>query len=116
MLNFIIDDGIMEIRMTMTRPEDAMKLEGGIEGFESCRGKEPGQIMDLLSDAAVARVKAMEEGADDYWRLRMKEAQIEYTAAVLSVALRQLGLPTIVPISAKAQLRYLDIVGFDENR
>lgn len=112
-LNGIIDDGIMEIRYAYTRPDQRMRMEGAIDGFESCRGKEPGDIRDLLSEAAIARVAARDSGAEDYWWHRMREAQIEFTASVLSVALMHLGLPTIATVTLRAQLRYAEIVGIE---
>lgn len=83
-LNAIIDDGQYEIITTYTRPDQALKKEGGHAGFEVCRGQNDDTIMALLIEAKQATQIARDTKADDYWKIVMYERQIEWVINVLS--------------------------------
>lgn len=110
-LNFTIDDGIESLREQLTGRIDRMRFEGGRDGFEACRGKEPHEIVELLAAATMRREEARQASAPDYWYHRYFEVQIEYVASVMSVALMQHGLPPIATVTARSVIRYAEIVG-----
>lgn len=83
-LNAVIDDGQVEIITTYTRPDQILKKEGGIAGFEVCRGQSDEEITALLVEAKRATQQARDIKAPDYWKIVMYERQIEWVANVLS--------------------------------
>lgn len=112
-LNFVIDDGIESLRVQCAGHADRMRFEGGRDGFEACRGKEPWEIREILAAATARRLAAHEEGDPEYLRIRWHEAQVEMVAAVMSAALVQHGLPPIVSVTARSVIRYAEIVGVE---
>jgi hypothetical protein len=101
----VIEQGIQGARSDYGNTQEShrqKKLEGSIEGFEACRGKSPQEILQLLAQAhqrtqeAFARVHADEISSDEYWRVRCREAEIEWIANVVSAMLVNQGLDPIV--------------------
>lgn len=113
LLDRIIDDGIKAAREDYAG--DPMKLEGATKGFEACRGKTPQELMELLAQAAADRRKAMIEEAEDYWRVRCYEAEVEWVCNCVSVILMAAGEPVIVPPTAQAAIKVVSIVGVTGN-
>ena len=79
-LDRVIEDGIAAARADYCRPEQKAKLEGSIEGFEACRGKDPEALAQLAARAAkdteLARMHLHEDeiSAGEYWKKRCREA------------------------------------------
>lgn len=96
------------------------KLAGSIDGFEACRGKQPHEIAALMIDArkklqeAFIRVSEKEISDGEYWRVRCREAEIDWVANCVSVVLVNQGLPPIAPPTARAALTVARIVGVKE--
>jgi hypothetical protein len=110
-VNAIVDDGIEECRLVYTRPDQSLKRDGAIRGFEECRGLSPHEIAALLGRAKADREDARRREAPDYWYWRMREAQVEWVANVVSALLYNQGLPVIVPPTARGMLKAADVVG-----
>lgn len=110
-LNAVIDDGTSEMRLVYTAPRHRIKLEGGIAGFEACRGKEPAEIGRMLVDARERSRRAREIQAADYWYHRYYEAEVEWVANVLSVALVYLGQQPIAEPTVRGHIKYAEILG-----
>ena len=110
-INAVIDDGIEAARLDYTKPDDNLKLNGSIKGFEECRGKTPVQLTVQLAVARARAQQAQRERAADYWYWRCRAAEIEWVCNVISVLLMQHDLPTIVPPTVRGMLKAMDIAG-----
>jgi len=112
LLNATIDDGIYEITTIYTRPNQKIKREGGIAGFEACRGKSDEELLALLRQAKLntRRVKD-EEGVEQYWGAVMYERQIEWTLNVLSAAMHAHNMPPLIPPTALGLRKAIDVLG-----
>ena len=73
-LTMVIDGGIEQARRDYAH--DMFKRDGAVAGFEACRGKHPGDLAVLLTEARekreAARVKShhhgLGSGIGDYWK------------------------------------------------
>lgn len=112
-LTHVIEDGLRAAKADYAKPEQAHKLEGSIEGFESCRGKTPGQLkewMDLLhKDTENARNNQAD--MTEYWKIRCREAEVEWVCNVVSAMLQNQRLSTIVTPTARGVLKAAEILG-----
>lgn len=96
---------------------DVDQLTGSIDGFMECRGLQPEQIAALLAEArrktqeAFVRASEREIPEGTYWRLRSREAEIEWMANCVSIILVNQGLEPIVPPTVRAALTVASIVG-----
>lgn len=116
LLDRVISDGILEVRVTYAEPENHHKRDGAIEGFEACREKLPAQIVELWR--AANQIKPDGDDLPAYWRQRYKALQIEWVLNVLSVGLQALHKPPLLSHlpTARAVMKYVEIVGLrDEN-
>jgi len=110
-LDFIIDDGIEGARESYSHPRDTMKLEGAIQGFSECRGRQPPEIAELLHDAQRKMLDAYLHEAEQYWFWRCREAEIEWVANVMSCILDAQGLPPITTMTYRGMTRAAEIIG-----
>lgn len=121
-LTRLIEQGIEGARGDYKRLDQAHKLEGSIQGFEACRGKEPDEIRTLLREAgqktraARVRVQEGESNPNDYWRARCRELEIEWIANCVSVMLVRQGIEPIVPPTVRAALAVGRVVGVKEEK
>lgn len=111
LLNAIIDDGVYEIETSYTRLDQRMKRDGGVAGFEACRGKSDEDLLRLLATAKDGASAACREQAADYWWHRMYEAQVEWTLNVLSAAMHANGVEPLTGYSARGVIKAADILG-----
>lgn len=107
----IIEEGIEAARQDYTRPDDADKLRGSVEGFEMCRDLDPGGLAGVLERARKDTLQAHRDEAPDYWRIRCAELEVEWVCNVLSAVLMNQGLPVIVPPTARGAMKAAEIVG-----
>jgi len=120
-LERVVNEGIEAAKADYTKPQQKSKLEGSIEGFEACRGKSPEEILKLLTDARLKTLQAFHDvhdekvESDEYWKIRCRESEIEWTANCVSAVLANQGLPTIVPPTARGTLKAAEIVGVKES-
>lgn len=119
LLHRLIADGIEAARRDYAGADDRRraKLAGSIDGFEDCRGKQPSEILGILNAARKrtheARIR-LHEGEirdHDYWRVRCREAEVEWMANCVSAVLVNQGLPPIVAPTARAMMAVARIVG-----
>jgi len=89
---------------------DKLKREGSIEGFEACRGLQPDRLLELLGSASDATSEAYCNQADDYWRIRCREAEIEWVCNVVSAMLVAQGIKPIVPPTARGTMKAASIL------
>lgn len=105
-LNAIIDDVIADARYG----GDGRALRAAEAAGEACRGKEPGELLDIIAAAAIGRVRVQETGGDAAYQIAYESA-VEEIAAVMSCALMHLGLPPINGTDHRSRMRYASIVG-----
>lgn len=116
-LTTIINNGIAGAKADYTRPDQKSKLEGSIEGFEACRGKDVAGMIELLTETrrkaqeAFRRVHENEISDDEYWKIRCFESEVEWTANCLSAILVNEGHDPIVPPTARAAINVARIIG-----
>jgi len=110
-LNRVIDDGIAEITTEYTRDDQLHKKEGGIKGFEECRGKTDDQLMVMLAEAKEITNELRMDNDGRYWYFVMRERQIEWVINVLSAKNYLKGKPTMVIPTAKGALKAGMILG-----
>ena len=113
-LHLLVEDGIEEARHSGMQPGRGRIAQGRIDAYEMCRGREPGEIQDILSIAAIARVEASRKDDEDVDYLIGYEAAVEFVASVMSCALEYHGLPPITRITMRARMRYAGIVGYEQ--
>ena len=114
-LNHIIDDGIEAARNDYLKPEDKLKLDGSIQGFEDCRCKSPTEITDLVIKANQVVNEKHREQTDDYWYWRCRVLEIEWVANVLSHILITNGHPAISMMTARGGLKAAEIIGVKDS-
>jgi hypothetical protein len=112
LINAVIDDGIEEIRHLYTRPDQRLKKEGGINGFEECRGKSNDELVALLTTARMATSKARLREDPNYWGVVMYERQIEWVLNVLSAAMLNQGDKPLIPPTVRGFNKAGNILGF----
>lgn len=110
LLNRIIFLGKQAATQDYTKPEDAHKLRGSLAGFEACRNKSPSEIAALLAEADRDVTSSLDSPSEVYWEKVCRLAEIEWTANVLSAALANEGLPTIVNPTARGVLQAAKIL------
>lgn len=100
-LNRIIDDGQTEVRERFKDPEQKLRLDGCIDGFEACRGKSMPEITEMLTQARRDKQGAYQRQDPRYWYYLERAGQIEFTLATLSAAdgLRGQPVTTVVNLS-----------------
>jgi hypothetical protein len=112
LLERVITDGITAARTDYADQPD--KLQGAVDGFEACRGKNPSDLVALYVSAERRSHEARrEEGAPNFWRHRTFALEVEWTCNVVSMGVVNDGgrpllswLPT-----ARGALKYAEIVG-----
>jgi hypothetical protein len=112
-LHLLIEDGIEGARHSHASPSRSRLFQGTVDAYEACREREPGELMDLLTRAAVARVDAARRDDEDLEYLSAYEATVESVASVMSCALEYHRLPPITRITTRARIRYAAIVGYE---
>jgi len=115
LLERVIADGIAEVREAYADPKDHHKRDGAIEGFEACRGKTPGELVELWRTAEdqTHHHAASPSDIKDYWRQRYKALQLEWACNVVSVGLVNSGqAPLLAHLpTARGAMKYAEIVG-----
>lgn len=134
-LNQIIDDGIIAAGESYSHRTDNVgkaKLEGAIAGFNACRGLDTNQIADLLKtsrekkQAQLLHKTAIKRAGDEhkpdesdelahFWYLACYTAEVEWVANCLSAALVNMGIPGIVPVTARGMMRAAQVLGVRGN-
>jgi len=116
----VIREGIMAAAMEYNQPAQVHKLQGSLEGFESCYEKPPEElgVELLLANEAADRffwnrddATDKEENLQQYWRFRCKALEIEYVCNVVSAMLMNEGLPTIIQPTSRGVRRAAEIIG-----
>ena len=118
-LTKVIDKGIDAAKRDYTKPEDKARLDGSIEGFEACRGKNPVELQKLFWDSrkkttdAYHRVNEKEISDDEYWRINCFEHEVGWVCNVISAILTNSGGPSLDPLmpTARAVMCAAEIVG-----
>lgn len=108
-LTRVIDEGIAAAKADYKEPEDKARLDGSVEGFETCRGKHPIDLQRLLWDSrqktqtAFHQVHEKEITDEEYWRIRSIEAEVEWTCNVVSAMLMNEKMASIDPLMPTAR-------------
>jgi len=113
-LERIITDGIAAARKSYADRPD--KLQGSIEGFESCRGKQPADLIALYYNAneEATKQRGIDNG-ENYWRYRCRALEIAFVCNVLSVPHWKQRRPGLLPgmPTVLGFMKYADIAGFE---
>ena len=104
-LDRVIEEGRQVAIADYTKPRDADRLRGSLEGFDACRGRLPHELGEILEKAHRKMIAAFGQGTDNYWRINSKEAEIEWVCNVVSAMLVAQGLRPIVPPTANGGLK-----------
>lgn len=92
----VIERGIEAARHDYTRPDQAGKLRGSIDGFELCRGLLPHELQSLYIAVNQDANQRMMERAEDYWYWRCRAMEVEWVCNVVSaVLINQSGPPIL---------------------
>lgn len=113
-LNQIIDDGIEAARLDYSRPQQKLKLEGSIAGFEDCRGKSPDEIAALADEAERTAFEVLRRDnceVENYWYWRCRALEIEWVVNVLSNILVAQGIAPVGRRTARGALKAAEIIG-----
>lgn len=118
-LTKVIEKGIDAAKRDYTKPEDKARLDGSIEGFEACRGKDPIQLRQLMWDSRQKTQTAYHDVHDEkitdeeYWKIRCFEAEVEWICNVVSALLTNSGGPSLDPLmpTARAVMCAAEVVG-----
>jgi hypothetical protein len=100
-LDAVIRRGIEGCKKTYK--DQPHKLEGSIQGFESCRNKTPDELFKLLDEAqrntedARRRANEGKLTTPEFWKIRHVELQIEWTCNNMAVFLVEAGLRSPFP-------------------
>jgi len=108
-LERVINEGIEAAKEDYK--DDPQKRDGSVEGFEACRGLRPHELYELLQDSGKAQQKAFREQSNDYWRIRCRQAEIEWVCNVVSAMLANSGLTPIITPTARGVQKAASIVG-----
>jgi hypothetical protein len=114
LLNCIIDDGLAEVRLVYTKPNQQAKREGALDAFERCRGRTDSQLLELLEESRHETMSARLSQADNYWYLRYFELQVAWVLNVLSAAMWARGEVPLIPPTSRALAKAADILGVVE--
>lgn len=115
----VIDDGIEAVKKDYADPEQEPKLRGSIEGFEACRGKSCIELSAILAQAmkssqqAMVRVHESEISDREYWALRCRTAEIQWTCNVVSAMLINQKINPIIVPTARGALKAAEILGVE---
>jgi hypothetical protein len=114
LLDRVITDGIAAARADYA--DDPYKLQGAVEGFMECCGKQPSEIVALYKSAEDRCAQARREHAADYWSWRCRALEIEWVLNVLSAGLYALNQPPLLGHlpTARALMKYVEIVGISD--
>lgn len=110
-LHRIIEDGLVAAK-TDYKEEDSRR-EGAVAGFEACRGKNPVELMELLTRCQEGSKKMLMESHDEdtWWYSRAYEAEVEWVCNAVSAALMNQGLPVIVAPTARGVMKAAELLG-----
>jgi hypothetical protein len=103
--------------------DSAHKRDGAVAGFNACRGKTPVELEKLREEASAATTAARNKQLDDdfkaqdYWKTRCYEAEIEWVcncvAAILFNQKQPSPFPRHVGPTARAMATMARIIGVD---
>lgn len=110
-LSAVIDTGIEAAKADYAN--DPAKRDGAIAGFSECRGKEPGELRTLLTNARNDAQKLfMGDNDAAYWTATCRAAEIEWVCNCISALLMGRGETyVIVPPTARAVMHVARILG-----
>jgi hypothetical protein len=100
-LDAVIRRGIEGCKKTYK--DSPHKLEGSIQGFESCRNKTPEELFKLLTESGKNTWEARRQtnegklASQEFWKIRHVELQVEWTCNCMAVWLVQSGMKPPFP-------------------
>jgi hypothetical protein len=90
-LEEVINNGIEAANNDYSGPENKLRLEGALKGFEKCRGKSPLELRQLLATAKEEAYKARREEKPDVWSYICEEGEIDWVCNCVSARATILG-------------------------
>jgi hypothetical protein len=102
---------VIEIGITAAQRDytDPLKIEGSIEGFNLCKGRWPEELQLILSNCRGKTKVAYVLNAEDYWKTRCCEAEVEWVCGCLSAFLRSEGISDPYVPTARQWITTLEI-------
>ena len=114
-LERVIEEGIEAAKADYTKPEQKPHLEGSLDGFESCRGKNPEELRELFVTTRREQGEAFikyQEDLDSYWRVNCRGLEVEWVCNVVSAMLMNQGSsPIIEMVTARGVMKAAEILG-----
>ena len=114
-LEQVINDGIKAVKHDYIRADQKLIKKGSIEGFESCRNKNPLELSNVLKIAQSKSHKAMLNQVKNYWYYRGFTLEVEWVCSVVSAILMNAGQPVIITPSARGVIKAAEIIGIKEH-
>ena len=107
-----IEDGIAAARRDYTRPDQADKLRGALDGFELCRDQTPAALTVLLAATSEILVRSRDSSPAMYWCAIARHAEVEWVCKVVSAFLVNVGQAPIAPLlyTARGVLKAAEIL------
>jgi hypothetical protein len=118
-INRVCADGIATAKACYSRPNQADRLQGAIEGYELCQGIEhTDHLMEALHKANARAMQAFGDQADDYSRWSCRVSEIEWVCDVVSAAFIAKGFQPLGPLwpTVRAMIKAASILGTRQGR
>jgi hypothetical protein len=112
-LNRVINEGMAAAKVDYSKPDRDLQLKGSIAGFRACFRLNIPELTALLMKARKETRNARLRSDDRYWYYRCYEAEVEWVCNVVSAALMNVGLPTIIPPTARGVEKAAEILGVE---
>ncbi len=111
-LTQLIDDAIVAAKKSYTGFRTD-KLEGSIAGLEACRNKSPDELLDIYIGLSGYVADVFKNVSENYWWFRCYQAEVEWVCNVVSAALINIGMVSILPHlpTIKGTLKAAQILG-----
>lgn len=106
-INQIVDMGIAAAKRDYTRPDQKALLDGSIAGFEACRDKSVTELARILVDLRGPGGVYQ----SDIFYYRGFNNEVTWVCNVVSAALYNQGLPTIIPPTVRGMQTAAKILG-----
>jgi hypothetical protein len=114
-IEIIVVDGIVAVTEDYSSEDEKHKLEGAIEGFNLCKGKNPEQILEEWKKTSDERNIAHRNdvGEKEYWKIACKNAEIEWVLNCISAVLMNEGVRPLLSWhpTARAVMKASEVLG-----
>lgn len=100
----IISTGIEAAKRDYVRTDQQEKLDGSIAGFNACAGKQPHELLVVLTEATQRQNEAHRERYHNYWWFACYATEVEWVCNVVGAIMLNEGLEPIVSPTCRGVL------------